>query len=324
MAKSEGCKLLMTSADAADRAAWRRLRGLGIGGSDAASIVGVSPWKSLYQLWLEKTGQAAEQDLSDNEAVHFGTVLEEVVAREFSARTGKKVQRHGMLQSLAYPFLLANVDRLAVGEDAGLECKTASAWSRKEWEGDKLPDAYYVQCQHYMMVTGLSRWYIAALIGGNHFEWKTVERNEDDIEALFAAEHVFWVKNVESRVPPDVDGSTACKQALQERVPGGNMEALQLPDTVAGEIALIQDLAARQKDLHEQEEAARSRIEVLMGDHETGFFGDEESGGRVTWKSCKPRVSVDAKRLKAERPDVFNAYAKAGKPYRASRFYDGR
>ena len=171
MAKIEGCDLIMKASEMEDRAAWLKLRNKGLGGSDAGIIVGVNPWKSPYQLWLEKTGQVEPENISEKEAVYWGTQLEDMVAREFTKRTGKKVQRHGMLESVAYPFLLANVDRLVVGEDAGLECKTTSAFKYKDWEGDNVPDSYYVQCQHYMMVTGLPRWYIAALIGGQHYVW---------------------------------------------------------------------------------------------------------------------------------------------------------
>ena len=115
MAKIEGCNLIMKASEMEDRAAWLKLRNKGLGGSDAGIIVGVNPWKSPYQLWLEKTGQVEPEDISEKEAVYWGTQLEDMVAREFMKRTGKKVQRHGMLESAAYPFLLANVDRLVIG-----------------------------------------------------------------------------------------------------------------------------------------------------------------------------------------------------------------
>ncbi|MCI4170689.1 YqaJ viral recombinase family protein, partial [Bacillus spizizenii] len=78
-----------------------------------------------------------------------------------------------------YPFMLANVDRLVVGDRAGLECKTASEDLKGEWVGEEVPDAYLVQCQHYMAVTGLCAWWIAVLIDGNTFVYKKVERDEE-------------------------------------------------------------------------------------------------------------------------------------------------
>ena len=109
-----------------DREAWLKVRNNGIGGTDASVIMGMSRFKTLHRLWAEKTGRFTPESLDDNEAVHFGALLEEVVADEFSLRTGKKVKRHGLLQSLEHPWMLASVDRLVVGEEAGLECKTAS------------------------------------------------------------------------------------------------------------------------------------------------------------------------------------------------------
>lgn len=88
------------------------------------------------------------------EPVHFGTILEQVVADEFCRREGKKVRKCGLFRSRKHPFMMASFDRLLVGEDAGLECKTSNAFKRGEWDKGEIPPAYYVQCQHYMMVSG--------------------------------------------------------------------------------------------------------------------------------------------------------------------------
>ena len=168
-------KLIMTVEQAADRVAWERVRNSGIGGSDVACIMGLNPWKSAYALYAEKHGDVEAEDLSNNEFVYWGTVLEQVVADRFCELTGKKVRKCGTLQDESYEFMLANVDRLVVGENAGLECKTANGFKASEWDGDCLPDSYYCQCQWYMMVTGCEKWYIACLIGGNHFVWKEIQ-----------------------------------------------------------------------------------------------------------------------------------------------------
>jgi putative phage-type endonuclease len=95
------------------------------------------------------------EDLSDNEWIYWGTKLEQLVADRFCEVTGKSVRRRGLLKSDRKPFMLASVDRVVVGENAGLECKTANSYASKEWEGDNVPDTYYAQCQHYMAVTGM-------------------------------------------------------------------------------------------------------------------------------------------------------------------------
>ena len=305
-------KLIMTVEEMKDRKAWEKLRNIGIGGSDASIIAGLNRWKSPFKLWQEKTGQVEPEDLSDNEYVYWGTVLEQAVADRFTELTGLKVKKCGTLQSLDYPFMLANVDRLVVGENAGLECKTANGFKAKEWEGDNVPDSYYLQCQHYMAVTGCEKWYIACLIGGNHFVWKEIPRNEDDITALIEAEKAFWEDNVQGGIMPDVDGSKSCSQALAERFPGGVTDSITLPkeaDELLAEIDELNEAADRIKD---QIESKKNGIKLMLGDHEIAYAGER----KVTWKTQNGRVTIDTKRLKDEMPYVYKQYSKQGNPIR--------
>jgi len=307
-------KLIMTVEQMADRAAWLDARKKGIGGSDAGVIVGLNRWKSPFALWLEKTGQMEPDSLEDNEYVYWGNVLEETVAREFTLRTGKKVRRCGLLQHDEIPFLLASVDRLVVGENAGLECKTANGFAAKDWDGDNVPDSYYVQCQHYMLVTGAERWYIACLIGGNHFVMQTIERNEDDIKALLEAEKEFWQK-VTTGEMPDVDGSEDCARALAEKFKGG-LPAIELPSSADGIFSEIDTLTESAESIKMQIEEKKNELRKLLGDAEAGTTA---TGRKVTWKVQAGRVTIDSKRLKAERPEVYQQYSKQGNSIRVLR-----
>lgn len=306
------CDLILSVKDAEDHKKWLKVRNMGIGGSDAAVIAGMNRWKSPYQLWLEKTGQVEPEDLSDNEYVYWGTVLEQAVADRFTELTGLKVKKCGMMQSLTHEFMIANVDRLVVGENAGLECKTANGFKAKEWDGDNVPDSYYLQCQHYMAVTGCEKWYIACLIGGNHFVWKEIPRNEEDITALINAEKAFWEENVQGGIMPDVDGSKSCSQALAERFPGGVTDSITLPkeaDELLAEIDELNEAADRIKD---QIESKKNSVKLMLGDHEIAYAGER----KVTWKTQAGRVTVDSKKLKAEMPEVYEKYSKQGNPIR--------
>lgn len=305
-------KLIMTVEEMQDRKKWEQLRNLGIGGSDAAVIAGLNRWKSPYQLWLEKTGQAEPEDLSDNEYVYWGTVLEQAVADRFCELTGKKVRRQGMVQSTSDEWLLANVDRMVVGENAGLECKTANGFSAKQWDGDAVPDSYYLQCQHYMMVTGCDIWYIAVLIGGNHFVYKEIPRNEEDIAALYAAEKEFWEKNVRGGEMPDVDGSDSYTDALRKRFPGGDMEAITLPEAAAGIVTRLDELKETEKNVKEGIKKAQNELCEMLGNCEIGYIGER----KITWKTQAGRTTIDSKKLKAEMPDVYEKYSKQGNPIR--------
>lgn len=310
------CEQIMTAAEMeADRERWLSMRLVSIGGSDAAAIVGMNPWKSTYALWLEKTGKASEEDRAGLEHVRFGNVLEEVVAREFCQREGKRVRRCGMYRSREYPFLTASFDRLLTGEEAGLEIKTSSAYNRGSWDDGEIPAHYRLQCVHYMLVSGLPRWYIACLVGGNHYVCWEIERNEDDVNALLDAERTFW-DSVQRGAMPVLDGSESCTEALRKRYRGGNMEPVRLPAESVGLLRRWDELRALRREAEREAAEIQNKLCAMMGDNEIGLIGDGEDARRVSWKSIPGRVTVDGKRLKSEMPDVYEKYSKRSDGHR--------
>lgn len=297
-------KLIMTTKEMENQKAWLESRGAGIGGSDAGTIAGLNSWKSPYQLWLEKTDQVEAEDISDKECVYWGHALEQLVADRFCELTGKKVRRSGLLQSDEHDFMLASPDRMVVGENAGLECKTTNSFAKDEWEGDKVPASYYCQCQHYMAVTGSEKWYIAVLIGGNHFIWKEIPRNEDDIKSLIEIESAFWQHVVQGTMP-EIDGSESCSNALRERFKGGAVEPIKLPSEAEGLAQEIEQMKEAKKETDKRIKLAQNRLCVILGDNEIGIAGDFQ----ISWKP-QTRVSLDSKKLKAEKPEIWEAYKK--------------
>lgn len=289
---------------------WLQWRRKGIGGSDAAAVAGVSKWKSPVAVWLDKTGQVEPEEAG--EAAYWGTMLEEVVAKEFSVRTGLKVRKNNsMLQHPEYPFMLANVDREIVGQKVGLECKTTSAFNREEWADDKVPDAYYIQCQHYMAVTGYTGWWIACLIGGNTFIYKLVERDQELIERLTQIEKDFW-QMVVDRVIPAVDGSEASTEALKKLYPNSNGREISLPETAELWIKQYESSTQAEKEAKERKQEAQNALQNMLGGYEIGMVADRI----VSWKNVKPREGFDHKTLQKDHPDVYCKYIKYGEPSR--------
>lgn len=144
---------------------WLEQRRHTIGGSDAAGIIGLSKWSSPVSVWADKTGRLP--DKPDTEAMRLGRDLEGYVARRWMEATGKKVRRlNAMLYNELYPFAHADIDREVIGERAGLECKTTSTLDVKQFQGVEFPVKYYVQCVHYLAVTGYDRWYLSVLVFG--------------------------------------------------------------------------------------------------------------------------------------------------------------
>ncbi|KRT94818.1 lambda-exonuclease family protein [Bacillus glycinifermentans] len=291
---------------------WLEARRAGIGGSDAAAIAGLSKWKTPVSVYLDKIGQAPKED-SSSEAAYWGHIHEETVAREFSKRTGKKVRRRkAILQHPNYPFMLANVDRLIVGEQAGLECKTASEHLKDEWNGEEVPDAYLVQCQHYMAVTGFKAWWIAVLIGGNKFVYKKVDRDEELIAYLIQIEKEFWENHVMNEIPPMFDGSEASTELLTHMYPVGLEDEKELPLAANEQIESYKKAKEEVKEAEVKLREAENQLKGMLGEYEIGNAGNT----RVTWKTVTAN-RFDTKAFAAEHPELF---AKFSKPKSHRRF----
>lgn len=311
-------ELIMTVKEMEDRNAWLKMRMAGIGGSDAGAIMGYSKWSSPFKLWLEKTGQVEPEDISKKPSVQAGIRLEPVVADWFADVTGLHVERRGMMRSKKYPWLLANIDRLipgkknGKGEDIGLEIKTTNAFSAHEWDEDQIPDSYLLQCQHYMMATGLKGWWIAVLIGGQNFRKKYIPRNDAQIKELFEAEQEFWEVNVQKGVMPPIDGSNATADMLKAKYQGGQMKPVELPSEAADIVTIIDEYKARKKEIEGDITLQENRLKAMMGDNEIAMVGDR----KITWKTYDGQVKIDKDALKKDMPEVFARYGKVGVPLR--------
>ncbi|CEH29360.1 hypothetical protein AM501_20325 [Aneurinibacillus migulanus] len=285
--------------------AWRRQ---GIGGSDVGAICGVDKRKSALAVYLEKIGQTIERE--DTEAMHFGRVLEEVIADEFTRRTGYKLQRrNAILQHPNMEWAIGNIDRLIMDAERGngvLEIKTASEYMRKEWEEEGVPEVYQLQLQWYLYVTGLSWGAFAVLIGGNTFHYQIIERDEELIELSVQICGHFWHNHVLTRIPPLPDGSEAATELLGHMYPEGEADSVTvLPDEAEELIARWEqaDRDIQEAETHKRE--AENRLKVLIGRHETGITGEH----RISWKNISRRT-VDVKALKEKRPDIYEEFVR--------------
>lgn len=279
-----------------NREEWLMRRRKTIGGSDAAGIVGLSRWASPFSVWADKTGRAAEKE--DTEAMRQGRDLEDYVARRWMEETGKRVYRlPAMLYHPKYPFAHADVDRMVIGENAGLECKTTFSLDLKQFNDVEFPVQYYAQCVHYLAVTGAGRWYLAVLAYGRGFFTFVLERDQAEIDALMAAEADFW-KLVEQDTPPDADGSEATSAALREIFPISEQTTADLfgRDTVLREyMRLKEDKKALDTRIGEIE----NTIKADMGEAESGLCGSFH----ISWKS-QNRQTFQAKEFAKDHPSI--------------------
>lgn len=286
------------------REEWLKLRKTGIGGSDAGTVCGLDPYGSLMKLYHDKTSDKTEE--LDSEAVRQGHDLEDYVARRFMEATGLKVRRSNfMYRSQEYPFMIADVDRLVTGEDAGLECKTTSAYNADKWKDGNIPLHYAMQCYHYMAVTGKRAWYLAAVILGREFVCHKLTWEDGLIAGLVEAEKSFWENHVMAGVMPDPDGSKACDEIL-----GQYFGAAGKKDEV--ELVGFDEKLKRREEILEcisrlegEQKRIEQEIKLFMKDNEFAANGHY----RVSWSNVDT-ARVDTKRLREERPEIYRGYTK--------------
>ena len=286
------------------REEWLRWRTKGIGGSDVSVIAGVNPFRSIFQLWLEKTGQV-EPEETENDNTHFGNVLEPVVKREFSKRTGLKVRaKRALLQSEEYPFMLADLDGVVYenGKMNLFEAKTASAYKQEIWEKG-IPEEYVLQVQHYMAVTGAEKTYLAALVGGNRFYWKVVRRDEQKIAEIIALEKAFWEENVLAGKEPVPDGSGATTDFLNEKYASSNGNTILLPEEALSLCRRYEELSGQLNELQDKKDAVSNQLKNFLKNNESGVIGEY----RVTWKQVTS-TTFDKKRLEKENRALYEEY----------------
>ncbi len=291
---------------------WLEIRKHGIGSSDAAAAVGLSPYQSPLELWLVKTGRDAQLPKPDpkdtTEPVYWGTLLEPIVAAAYTQQTGRRVRKlNAVLQHPDHPFMLANIDREVVGalDVQILECKTAGEFGARLWR-DGVPE--YVQCQvqHQLAVTGKAAADVAVLLCGQQLAIHRIERDEALIERLIALEAAFWRYVISDEAPP-ADGSASAEVALRCLYPQDTGRWLnftgdrEMSAVFADLVALRADIAQRET----LEAQLRQRIEQAMGAASKAIF----EAGVVSWKRSKDGKGLDLEQLLKDQPDLAQRYA---------------
>lgn len=321
-----------------ERDTWLQERSKGIGGSDVATVLGLNPYKTPLSLWEEKTGKTKGSPAG--EAAYWGTTLEDVVAKEFSKRTGMKIQRVNFLLSTGENgWMRGNIDRAIVNEqiaktvrvnkpekaaetglmlstDVGLECKTANAFMADKWGPSQeaeivsgnvvtehqIPLYYETQIQWYMAVTGIETFYVAVLIGGQDFRMYEVKRDQDVIDAIVSKCRDFWENHVLKDVPPAPINVDDIKK-LYAKDSGEMTEATNEEATDIGE---LRNLKEQIKSLKEQEEAVASRLIMAIGEKTGLTLGGKKA---VTYKAMNT-TRFSSTDFKKEHPDLYQDYAK--------------
>lgn len=280
---------------------WLKYRKRGIGGSDAGAVCGLNPYRSAMAVYLDKTTD--EVEMIDNEAMRQGREFEDYVARRFMEASGKKVRRaNAMFYHEGYPFMIADVDRMIAGENAGLECKTASPFMADKWKDGQIPMHYQLQCYHYMAVCSAECWYIAVLIYGREFKFYRIERDEELISDLIEIEKDFWEKHVQKGIMPAPDGSKIADSVIAEYYRQSVPQSVPLTG-FDEKLRRRQELLAVIDRMDTEKKQIEQELKLYLGEAELA----ENERYRVSWKTvCSNRL--DEKRLKEEQPEIYEKY----------------
>lgn len=302
-------KVISTADQATDEAAWKAVRNKGIGGSDVGAICGVSPFSSARQIYFAKTGQfeeALEPGAASRERMHFGHLLEPIVADEFALRTGKKLVEAGA--TFAHKDFLwqrANVDRLIVDDDGKpygiLECKTTSEYNDEEWKNGDILMSYIYQLNWYLYVLDLTYGAFACLVGGNKFYYYEVYRNDELLrDTIIPAVTDFWFNNVLALKEPELQaGDTEYANETYAEVEKDS--EIVLDDDESNSLAaVVFECKAKIKELTHTMEEAQNRLKDRLKDNEIGYCRDYT----VKW-SPRSQTRVDTAVLKADFPEIY-------------------
>lgn len=261
---------------------WLEWRKKGIGGSDVAAICGLSRYRSPLAVYLDKIGEIPP--VEDNPKMAAGRRLEPLIADWFKEETGMRVmQQHSIFQHEEHPFMLANIDRWVIGQNAGLEIKNTSEYNRSNWfngNTETIPTEYMLQANHYMTILGADRWYVAVLIGGWDFQWRVIERDENLIRNLITIEKTFWEENVVKKIPPDVTAQDA--DLIDYMHPQSNGTSMEISEAYYDLIKRLVDTKAALKSAEIDHEDAKNKVKQLIGDNELAYWQGEKL---VSWKS---------------------------------------
>lgn len=295
-------------------------RRTGIGGSDIGAILGLNHYRTPYDVFLDKTAPELQPDIV-GEAAYWGTTLEDVVAKEYQRRTGRKVQRvNHLLRHPEHDFAIANIDRAIINPDISgavrwkdgrlttdslLECKTANGFAASEWGEpgtDSVPDSYLCQCQWYLGVTGCQTAELAVLIGGQDYRIYTIACDPELFADMLEIAGKFW-RNCQRGIPPAPSNTDEALKHWPRHIAG---KSVIVDVSIKDKCDRIANISSEIAALKAEEDALKTDVMLAFGDAEKIVC---DGHTLATWKTQTAK-RLDSKRLKEELPDIAARYTK--------------
>lgn len=187
--------------------AQKESRRQGLGATDCAAVMGLSPYKTPYELWLTKTGRMEDEPILEDDRLRLRHAHEETIAREYAFQRDVRLQRvNSTVYHKRLPFMLCHLDRVIIGQRKIVECKSSSGFMRSIWGEsgtDEAPLHYLLQVQHQMACSGYEDADLAALIDIDDYRIYPMPRNEKIIQKIEDACEKFWTEHVLADVAPE-------------------------------------------------------------------------------------------------------------------------
>ena len=288
---------------------WLLARQTGIGGSDAPAVLGLSRYRTPYDVFIDKTTEPEEISLTP--VMRAGIKLESVVAEYYAEESGNKViNSNKILKHKKIPFLIGNVDRIILSPKGRgiLECKTTSSYYVKTWK-DEIPIEYYCQLQHYLNVTGYNYGVVAVLIDGREFKYFEYVRDEEFISSMTEKLIIFWVNNIQKNIPPEPINS----EDIVKMYPISNGQAIEATNETYYIYERLKELKTKGKELDDEIKKLEESLKLSFGENDTLM-----KNGQVlaTYRNINSSWLFDKKRFEKENNELYNKYLIEGKPQR--------
>lgn len=275
-----------------DEPQWLTARNSGLGASEIGIVLGVNKWQSILELYARKVGdEAPERD--DTELMQWGRLLEAPIRDELARRAGVRLLSDPprLIQSRTIDWAIATPDAITT-EGEPVEVKNiAHGYDEEEWAA-QIPEQYYLQCQHQLLVANAKRCLFGALLWGSRLVWEWVPRDDVTIRRIVHAGTKFWHENVLARVPPPSDGHPNARKLLA--LQATDEEPIELYESECGRLleryeeakAAHAEATALEKKTKRQLDATKDELAQELGGHRVGFTA---TGWRFQWKTSERR-----------------------------------
>lgn len=282
---------------------WLDMRKKSVGGSEIAAALGLSRWRSPFDVWAEKTGHVTRKD-EPTDAMRFGTLLEPVIRKEFARRNGLEVcECPYILAQKDYPFMTCNLDgyvKLPDGSCAVLEIKTANTFASDDWANMGAPIEYVMQVQYYLAITQMRFAYLAVLIGSSDYRQVIIERDDEVIAVIIEKLKDFW-KMVETNTPPTVRGMD--NNILASLYPNSRTTVMALGKEHEAILTQYEEAKKAMDEAKKLKEDAEAKLKALMQDNEVACCGEYKvswkSSSRTTFSSDKAKELLNMEQIKS-------------------------